>query len=490
MLDQQTCEQARRSRDPRFDGLFFIGVKSTGVYCRPICPARTCKPENVVYYPSAAAAAAAGFRPCLRCRPETAPGSPAWNGTSSTVARALNLIREGALNGHSVEALSARLGVGSRHLRRLFQIHLGASPVEIAATQRVLFAKQLLTETDQRMTEIAFAAGFGTIRRFNAAFRKIWGQSPSSVRRRHVDVDASAAPFRCRLALSFRPPFNWPAMLAFYRQRAIPGIESVDETRYCRSVRLGRTCGVIRLEMAPDGRMLELAMSLNSSAGLLPMVERVRRMFDLSADMAAIYSVIGCDPLLARSIDQNRGLRLPGVWDPFEAAVRAVVGQQISVAAARTVVGRIATLSGPAFEPDDNWPGLTHYFPSPGELLAADSSAWGMPEKRATTIKRLAHAVDSGSVALEVGTSLSTFIESLTALPGIGEWTAHYVAMRGLGEPDAFPASDLGILKALKTGDQRPDRQAIARRAGTWRPWRAYAAIYLWCLKEITHDGL
>jgi AraC family transcriptional regulator, regulatory protein of adaptative response / DNA-3-methyladenine glycosylase II len=489
MLDLQTCEQARLARDARFDGLFFIGVKTTGIYCRPICPARTCRPENVTYFPSAAAAAAAGLRPCLRCRPETAPGTPAWNGTSATVARALNLIREGALNDTSVEALSARLGIGSRHLRRLFQHHLGASPAEIALTQRVLFAKQLVAETNWPITEIAFAAGFGTIRRFNAAFRKIYGQAPSSLRRRPAANRAAPPFFQCRLKLAFRPPYNWAAMLAFYRQRAIPGIEVVDDTSYRRTIRLGRTSGAIRLKLLPGSLALDLAVHLNDSAGLLQVVERVRRMFDLDAHMAAIYATLRHDPLLARSIAQHRGLRLPGAWDPFEAAVRAVAGQQISVAAARTVVGRIAALSGRPFDSDGNQPELRHYFPTPEELVAADHTAYGMPEKRAAAIKSLARAVSSGTLTLAITQGLPEFIGRMSALPGIGEWTAHYVAMRGLAEPDAFPASDLGILNALKNGDKRPATKEVLTRAEKWRPWRAYAAIYLWHLKE-RNDGL
>jgi AraC family transcriptional regulator, regulatory protein of adaptative response / DNA-3-methyladenine glycosylase II len=488
MLDLQTCEQARLARDARFDGLFFIGVKSTGIYCRPICPARTCKPENVTYYPSAAAAASAGLRPCLRCRPEAAPGTPAWNGTSATVARALALIREGALNDNSVETLSARLGIGARHLRRLFQQHLGASPTEIAITQRVLFAKQLVTETDKSLTDVAFAAGFSTIRRFNAAFRKIYAQAPGGLRRRPPTSRAVTPFFQCRLKLAFRPPYNWPAMLAFFRQRTISGVELVDENSYRRTIRLGRTQGAIRLSLAPGGHALELAVRLNDSAGLLRVVERVRRMFDLNAHMEAIYAILAQDPLLARSIDRNRGLRLPGAWDPFEAAVRAVVGQQVSVAAARTVVGRIAALAGGRFVSDGDWPELRHYFPSADELAAADHTAYSMPEKRAATIKNLACAVSSGALALEINHGLPEFIAAMTALPGIGEWTAHYVAMRGLTEPDAFPASDLGILNALKTTDKRPAAKAVLTRAESWRPWRAYAAIYLWHLKEKTDD--
>jgi len=485
MLDLQTCEQARLARDARFDGLFFIGVKSTGIYCRPICPARTCKAENVIYYPSAAAAAAAGFRPCLRCRPEAAPHTPAWNGTSATVARALNLIREGALNANSVEALSARLGMSARHLRRLFQQHLGASPAEIAITERLLFAKQLVTETDQPMTDIAFASGFGSIRRFNAAFRKIYGQPPSGLRRRMAAEQAAKAFFECSLTLPFRPPYNWPAMIAFFRKRAIPGVELVDDTSYCRSIRLGQTRGALRVELAPGGQALMLKVRLNESTGLIHIVERVRRMFDLNAHMETIYGVLEQDPLLARSIDQNRGLRLPGTWDPFEAVVRAVIGQQISVAAARTVAERVAAQSGCRIDLDgDGWASLKYLFPSPEELCLADHTAWGMPAKRAATLAHLARLLADRTIGLEVGGSLKQFIRALTALPGIGEWTAHYMAMRGLSEPDAFPVRDLGIINALKTVDKRPSAKEILSRAENWRPWRAYAAIYLWHLKD------
>jgi AraC family transcriptional regulator of adaptative response / DNA-3-methyladenine glycosylase II len=478
LLDLQTCEQARLSRDARFDGLFFIGVKSTGVYCRPICPARTCNPESVVYYPSAAAASAAGLRPCLRCRPEAAPGTPAWNGTSASVARALNLIREGALNGGSVEALGERLGIGGRHLRRLFQEHLGASPTQIAMTQRVLFAKQLLRETDRPITDIAFAAAFGSIRRFNAAFLKWCGRAPSSFRRAEVTVKSDSAIFDCRLRLPFRQPYNWPAMLDFFRRRAIAGIESVEETTYRRTVRLGAMHGAFSVDLAPDGSALTLEVRLNDGSGLLRFVERVRRLFDLDTDLAVIYRTLARDKVLAQIMAHFHGLRLPGIWEPFEAAVRAMIGQQRSVAAARTVLGRIVAHAGPRLE-IETWPGLTHFFPAPAELRIDETAPWGLTERRAMHLCNFSRAVAEGEVRLEIGDSLERFVDNLTAFPGIGHWTAHYAAMRGLGEPDAFPAGDLGIAKALAADGRRSKPAEMLRRAESWRPWRAYAAMYL-----------
>ncbi|HMK34809.1 MAG TPA: AlkA N-terminal domain-containing protein, partial [Desulfomonilaceae bacterium] len=359
-VDTRICERARLARDPRFDGLFFTGVLSTGIYCRPICPARPPKPENIVYFPSAAAAAEAGLRPCLRCRPEAAPGSPAWNGTSATVSRALLLIRQGALNAGSLEDLAAKLGVGSRHLRRLFQTHLGASPKNLATTQKILFAKKLLTETDLSVTQIAFASGFGSIRRFNAAFSKTYGTTPSAIRRRNNGNQTTGSQlFQCSLTLSYRPPFHWQRMLGFFESRAIPGVEFVAGGAYRRTVRINATTGVISVAHAASENALVLTVALSDSRDLMSIVEKVRRMFDLDANMTAVHDVLAADPVLERSVGKQPGLRLPGAWDPFEAAVRAVVGQQVSVKGARTVIGRITAKAGPRFTSAD-YPELTH----------------------------------------------------------------------------------------------------------------------------------
>ena len=479
-LDQRICDRARLARDARFDGLFFTGVMSTGIYCRPICPAPAPKPANIAYFPTAAAAADAGLRPCLRCRPEASPGSPAWNGTSATVSRAMLLIRQGALNEGSVADLAAKLGVGDRHLRRLFKAHVGASPLALATTQKILFAKKLLTETTMPISEIAFASGFGSIRRFNAAFRKIYGKAPSDQRQPNDQTaQQGEAMFRCGLTLSYRPPFDWPRMLAFFADRAIPGVECVEDGVYHRTVRMNGANGEISVTHADDGPALILRVALSDSRELLSLVERVRCMFDLDANMPAIHDVLFADPLLGNILKKLSGLRLPGAWDPFETAVRAVVGQQISVKGSRTIIGRIAARAGLRWDSASH-PELTHFFPTAEELGACDLGIIGMPAKRVATIKALSKAVASGEIALQVNDSLEHFIDTLTRIPGIGDWTAQYMAMRALSEPDAFPAADLGIIKALQEGGRRPTPKQVRERAEAWRPWRAYAAIYLW----------
>jgi AraC family transcriptional regulator of adaptative response / DNA-3-methyladenine glycosylase II len=479
-LDAQICDRARLARDPRFDGLFFVGVLSTGIYCRPICPARPPKRENIVFFPSGAAASAAGLRPCLRCRPESAPGSPAWNGTSTTVARALMLIRQGALVEGGLVDLAAKLGVSERHLRRLFQEHVGVSPKRFALTERTLFAKKLLGETALPVTGIALASGFGSIRRFNAAFNKLYGKTPSALRRRDPNnCEVVNALCRSTLTLSYRPPFDWPRMLAFFQSRAIPGVECVSDGAYHRTVRINGTSGVISVARVADAHALRLTAALSDSRDLMPLVDRVRRMFDLNANMTAIHDILSADPLLAAALRKIPGLRLPGAWDPFEVAVRAVTGQQISVKGARTLLGHIAAKAGPRFESAEH-PQLTCFFPSAEELKGSDLDAMGMPARRAKTIQTLARAVADGELSFGVHGSLESFIGRLIAIPGIGDWTAQYIAMRALGEPDAFPASDLGIVKALQQGERRPTLKQILQRAESWRPWRAYAAMSLW----------
>jgi AraC family transcriptional regulator of adaptative response / DNA-3-methyladenine glycosylase II len=479
-MDRAACDRARLARDPRFDGLFFIGVKSTGIYCRPICPARPPRPENIVYYPTAAAAASAGLRPCLRCRPETAPNTPAWNGTSATVARAMHLIRQGALDSGSVQDLAARLGVGARHLRRLFQQHIGATPKTIANNQRLLFGKRLVVETDMTITQAALAAGYGSLRRFNAAFRKHLGRTPSQLRSSRPQArQRSGYGFSCTLTMPYRPPYDWDRMLAFFRGRAIPGVEWVGGGRYCRTIRLPATRGTIAVGHAEKGHALELDVCLTESRELIRVVERARRMFDLDANPGAIHQTLNQDPLLAERIRKTPGLRLPGSWDPFETAVRAVVGQQISVKGAVCQLGRIARLVGVPYD-GDGAPHLTRFFPDAAEMVAAEMATLGMPQKRKETLRQIARQVLSGSLQLDAVGDLSRFFDTMTAIPGIGDWTANYVAMRAMGEPDAFPASDLGIMKALQMGDTRPTVKQVRARADAWRPWRAYAAIYLW----------
>jgi AraC family transcriptional regulator of adaptative response / DNA-3-methyladenine glycosylase II len=480
MLDSHICERARLARDARFDGLFFTGVLTTGIYCRPVCPAPEPKRENVVYFPSAAAAAQAGLRPCLRCRPEAAPGTPAWNGTCTTVARAMNLIRQGAFNEGDTEALASRLGVGGRHLRRLFKQHLGASPIAIANTQRVFFANQLLRETTLPVSDIAYTCGFGSIRRFNAAFRKAYAQSPTGFRRRHTDGSGDSLPgFQCRLTLAYRPPYDWDRMLAFFRHRAIPGVERVDRKGYHRVIRHQQRLGAIHVFHAPARHALLLEVQLARSPGLMEIVQRVRRMFDLDANMDAVHRTLAADGFMAPMLQGLEGLRLPGSWDPFETAVRAVVGQQVSVKGARTVVGRIAQKAGTAAEGFTD-SGLTRCFPTADALGQTDLTGIGIPAKRIETLKTLSRGVASGAVVLEIGSGLAEFVRRLIQVPGIGTWTAHYIALRGLGEPDAFPESDLGIVRALTRDGEKPTPGKIRQMAEPWRPWRGYAATVLW----------
>lgn len=487
-INHQICERARLARDPRFDGLFFVGVLSTGIYCRPICPAPPAKPENIVYFETAAKAGKAGLRPCLRCRPESSPGSPAWNGTSVTVSRALMLIRRGALNENNLDQLAFKLGIGGRHLRRLFQAHLGVSPKALITSQKVLFAKKLLHETQLPITDIALASGFGSVRRFNAAFKKSCGKTPTSFRQPGAaSGKTSRSTFKCTLTLAYRPPFDWQRMLAFFKTRAIPGVEVVKDNIYKRSIRIDGATGFIAVSSSTEKNSLNLDVSLPDSRLLMMVVARVRQLFDLDANMAAIHEVLSTDPLLDEIIGRMPGLRLPGAWNPLEASVRAIVGQQISVKGACTVIGRIVAKAGPAVvngshnvDRLDTYSGMTHFFPTADELQRCNLNHIGMPAKRARTLKNLAHAVATQALTLSIGGSLVDFIKKMVALPGIGPWTAQYIAMRALGEPDAFPATDLGIIKALSTNGIRPTKSQVCQRAEKWSPWRAYAAIYLW----------
>lgn len=470
---REACYRAGQSRDPRFDGRFFTGVTSTGIYCRPICPARTPKFENCRYFLSAAAAQDAGFRPCLRCRPEVSPEFAFWRGTSNTVSRALGLIADGGIDcDTSVDELAERLGVGERQLRRLFRQHLGASPISVIQTRRVLFAKQLIHETGLPMSEVALAAGFGSIRRFNDTFRKLYNRPPSTLRRAAPEFGAAIA-----LQLSYRPPYDWDAMLAFFAARAIPGVELVENGRYHRTARVssGGTA-VIEVAHSPERNALRVKVQVSQVADLSTLVARVRRVFDVGADIATIDEHLAQDPMLAPLVAKRPGLRSPGGWDGFELAVRAVLGQQVSVAAARTLAGRLVGIIQPV--PVST---LTHVFPTAAEVAAADLDLLGMPASRKRTLKALAEAAVSDPKLFERSATLEESVARLRAIHGIGEWTAQYIALRALREPDAFPASDLGLLRGAANGSGvRPNPAQLQARAEPWRPWRAYAAQHLW----------
>lgn len=471
-LDLQVCSQARLSRDPRFDGKFFIGVIGSRVYCRSICPAPTAKEKNVRYFRTAAAAAEAGFRPCLRCRPECSPGTPAWLGTPNTVARALRLIAEGGLEDGGIESLAERLGVGSRHLRRLFIQHLGAAPSAVAQTRRLHFAKKLIDETTLPMGEIAIASGFGCVRRFNAAIQKIYKRTPTQIRRlaRRSELPGANQYLFC---LRYRPPYDWEGMLSFLAPRAIPGVESIEGGHYRRSISVNGECGWVEVSLDREKHTLALRVQFGDPRSLFFIVERMRGMFDLNADWGAIAPTLRSDPVLTKQVAAAPGLRVPGCWSGFELGVRAILGQQITVKGATLLAGELARRFGKSF----SGPGqLTHVFPTPEVVAKADVASLGMPKSRAETIRGFARAVSDGRLSFEGTGPLEEFLASLRAIPGIGNWTAQYIAMRALGEPDAFPTGDLGLLHSLGVDSAAE----MERRFAAWRPWRAYATMYLW----------
>jgi AraC family transcriptional regulator of adaptative response / DNA-3-methyladenine glycosylase II len=449
--DVRALDRARVSRDPRFDGKFFIAVTSTGIYCRPICPVRSPKRVNVRYYATAAAAAEAGFRPCLRCRPEAAPGTPAWLGTSALVRRALRLVDDGILDEGSVEALAATLGIGPRHLHRLFVQHVGASPSAVAQTRRLHLAKRLLDDTNLRIADIALAAGFGSVRRFNDAFRHTYGRA---------------------LRASFG---NWMRVRDFLAARAVPGVERVDERGYARTIASDAGHAFVCVRPLDDEDALELRVRGAAPRALLQCASAARRVFDLTADPARLALAFKHDPLLAPLVRRRPGLRIPGVWDPFECAVRAVLGQQVSVAAGRTFAARLVARAGrPIVNGTD---GLTRLFPTPAALAVTDLNGLGLTSSRVHAVRALARAITNG---LDLTAPVDDVMAALRALPGIGAWTAEYVALRALSEPDAFPSADL-VLRRIASGRPAPlTGRALEARAEAWRPWRGYAAIHLW----------
>jgi AraC family transcriptional regulator of adaptative response / DNA-3-methyladenine glycosylase II len=480
--DKDVCYRALQSKDPRFDGLLFVGVTSTGIYCRPVCPARTAKFENTRFFGSAAAAQEAGFRPCLRCRPETAPDLASWRGTSNTVSRALALITEGALDGPdaTVEKLADRLGIGERQLRRLFLQHLGASPIAVAQTRRVLFAKQLIHETQMPMTEVALAAGFNSIRRFNETFHNLFHRPPSAIRRKSHTIPADAG---VMLRLRYRAPYDWDSMLSYLGARAIPGVEVVEKGTYYRTVEIAGHIGTVEVTHLPQRQSLGVTIHFPNVKHLPAIVARVRRLFDLGADIETIDEHLSRDPFLAPLVATRPGLRAPGGWDGFELAIRAILGQQITVVAARRLAGQLVALHGkPLPAAARSHHGLTHVFPTAKRLAKADPLGLGMPKTRQLSLKSLAEAAAADPNLFRPFGTIEDAIARLRAIRGVGEWTAHYIALRALREMDAFPASDIGLLRSVANidGAARSTSESLLTRAESWRPWRAYAAQHLW----------
>ncbi|MBK7859191.1 MAG: DNA-3-methyladenine glycosylase 2 family protein [Archangiaceae bacterium] len=465
-----TFYRALVSRDSRFDGVFFVGVTTTGIYCRPVCTARTPHATRCVFFSTRTQAEAEGFRACFRCRPELAPGNAPVDAVPRLVDHAVRRIEQGALNGASVDALAAELGVTGRHLRRAMTDGLGVSPVELAQAARLQFAKRLLQDSTLPLADLAFAAGFQSVRRFNAAFRAHYGRAPSSLKReRGASRDVV-------LRLDYRPPLAWDALLGFLAFRAIPGVEAVTDGSYHRTVELDGKRGWVSVTREPARDRLIAIVSGSLLGALMPLVAKLRSLFDLDAHPAQVDAVLKRHPALKARVQKRPGLRVPGSFDGFETAVRAVLGQQISVKGATTLAGRLVHRFG---RPLANAPaGLTHVFPRAAELAKATEdqvAKLGMPGARANALIGLAAAMANG-LELGRGAPVEETMNRLKALPGIGEWTAQYLAMRALSWPDAFPASDLGVLKALNAKNARESSE----RAEAFRPWRAYATLHLW----------
>ena len=471
-LDSHTCYRALRARDARFDGRFFVAVSSTRIYCRPVCTVKPPKRENCRFYPSAAAAETDGYRPCLRCRPELAPGNASVDATSRLAQAAASLMEDRALDESGLDTVAAQLGITDRHLRRAFGAEFGVSPVQFAQTQRLLLAKRLLTDTALPVTEVAFASGFGSVRRFNALFKQRYRLQPGQLRRH---APASGAADVLKFELSFRPPYDWPAVSAFLGARTIAGVESVDGGCYRRTARIGvggkEHRGWIEVSLSQKKPALRVTLSASLAKALPPVLSRVKALMDLACHPAEVAQALGA---MAK---RHPGLRVPGAFDGFEVAVRAILGQQVSVAAARTVAGRFAAAFGdPIATPFDS---LTTVFPTAqriADLPYGRIARLGMPGARARTIVALARAVADGELALMPNADIEATLAQLRELPGVGEWTAQYIAMRSLAWPDAFPHTDLGVMKALGETDAR----RVLAAGEAWRPWRAYAVMHLW----------
>ena len=473
-LDPHTCYRALKARDARFDGRFYVAVSSTRIYCRPVCTVKPPKRENCRFYPSAAAAESGGYRPCLRCRPELAPGNASIDATSRLAQAAASLIEDRALDEEGLDAVAARLGITDRHLRRAFGAEFGVSPVEFAQTQRLLLAKRLLTDTALPVTEVAFASGFGSLRRFNALFKQRYRMQPSRLRK-HMHVNGASNSDALNFELSFRPPYDWAAVSGFLSARAVVGVEAVEDGRYRRTARIlvdgKQHLGWIEVSPSPKKPALRVSVAASLAKALPPVLSRVKALMDLACNPAEVALALGA---LARG---HPGLRVPGAFDGFEVAVRAILGQQVSVAAARTVAGRFAAAFGDSVETP--FASLTTVFPDAkriSELPYGRIARLGMPGARARSVLALARAVAGGELDLMPNADIDATLEKLRALPGVGEWTAQYIAMRALAWPDAFPHTDLGVMKAL--GEKDPKRVLAAGEA--WRPWRAYAVMHLW----------
>ena len=479
--DHEQCYRAVQSRDPRFDGWFFGAVTSTGIYCRPSCPARTPKPQNMRFYATAAAAQLAGFRACKRCRPDATPGSPEWNLRADLVGRAMRLIADGVVDREGVSGLARRLGYSERHLHRQLVAEVGAGPIALARAQRAQTARVLIETTAVGFAHVACASGFASIRQFNDSIRAVFAMTPTELRTRAASRSRGtrsevAAPGQISLRLPFRAPLDGGPMLDLLRARAVPGVESVDATTYRRTLMLPFGAATVALTPLPDH--IACVLALDDLRDLPAAVQRCRRLLDLDADPVAVSAQLGRDALLGPLVRKRPGLRVPGHGDGFELLVRAIVGQQVSVTGARTVLGRMTKSAGvPLANPDGE---LTRHFPDAATLAAADPTTFPMPRARAETIGRVARRVAAGDLLVDPGVERDELRRRLLAIPGIGPWTVAYVDLRALGDPDVFMPTDLGVRRALEQLGVPGDPRAAAARAEAWRPWRSYALMHLW----------
>ena len=476
--DPSICWPAFYSRDARFDGRFFIGVVTTRVYCRPICPIPFAKRSNVVWLASAAAAEAAGFRPCRRCRPQAAPGTPAWLGSSAVVSRALRLISEGALDDGDVNKLAERLGIGARQLRRLFVRHLGAPPLKVAITRRLHFAQTLIEETDLPITSIAMSSGFSSIRQFNHAMQTIVEKSPTKIRQLREEVEPQRSGLVVRLP--YRPPFAWHEILQFLKAKSIPGVEAVEKNCYRRTIEIKGLAGTIAVWPDAANPLLLVKIDLPRYDCLIEVVERVRRIFDLGADPVQIATDLKRDPQLGPLLDSLPGLRVPGTWGGFELSVAAILGQRLSANGFghSNMMKRFVETFGRPIKTSIR--GLTHLFPRPKDISNADLSTIGILDSQAETILELARAVLKKTLTYQASRSLDETISQLAAISGIDAATANYIAMRVFAEPDAFPSAD-PVLRRVLMGRRNNPAAAVKRiqMAEEWRPWRSYVAMHL-----------
>jgi AraC family transcriptional regulator, regulatory protein of adaptative response / DNA-3-methyladenine glycosylase II len=474
--DPDTCYRAMQSRDARFDGWFFVAVSSTGIYCRPSCPAKTPRRENVGFYATAAAAQAAGYRACLRCRPDAAPGSPEWNLQAGVAGRAMRLIADGLVDREGVDGLARRLAYSARHLRRLLTDELGAGPLELARAQRAQTARLLIETTSLPFGDVAFAAGFSSLRQFNDTVRSVFALTPTELRSRRRSGPVVERLGIVSLRLPHRTPFHAAGLLEFLAERAVPGVEEVDGERYRRTLLLPHGVGVA--ELTPRAGFVDCTLRLADLRDLAAAVSRCRAAFDLDADPAAVDAALAQDVLLAPLVSSAPGLRVPGTVDGAELALRAVLGQQISVRAARRIAGRLAEAVGEPLAQSHG--SLRRTFPSAAAVAAADPNVLPMPAARRRTLQRLAAALAEGRITPDAGADRDEVRRRLLEIPGIGAWTASYILMRAVADTDAFPAGDHGVRQALGRLDRPVGAARAVELAEPWRPWRAYAVQHLW----------